>query len=465
MSKARAYSLDALRGYAIVTMVLSATVAGGILPGWMYHAQLPPPSNLFDPQIPGITWVDLVFPFFLFAMGAAFPFSLGAKLDKGVSPFRLVYDSLLRGLKLCFFAIFIQHMYPYVISSPQDMRAWLITLTAFVLLFPMFMRMPWKMKRRWEILIEFSAYALATVMMLCVHYAGDRTFSLYFSNIIILILANMAVFGSIVYIFTYKNRWARVGVLPFLMAVYLSGNIEGSWTAVLLNYSPVPWFFQFGFLRYLFILLPASVAGEYLKQWLSSGRDTIIGANRYSFRILVICLALIVCNLYCLYVRNLFTNVWISAILILSLYYLTAGKDRNSGYWRKLTTIGGYLLFLGLFFEAYEGGIHKDPATYSYYFVTTGLGCITLIVFSVICDVYRWKVVCRPFELAGENPMIAYVACSMLIEPLLSICGVYSVFMNMNGNVLEGVLRGVILTTLALLTAIFFSKIKWYWRT
>lgn len=29
----RAHSLDALRGYAILTMVLSATVAGGILPG------------------------------------------------------------------------------------------------------------------------------------------------------------------------------------------------------------------------------------------------------------------------------------------------------------------------------------------------------------------------------------------------------------------------------------------------
>ncbi|MBR6432606.1 MAG: DUF5009 domain-containing protein, partial [Muribaculaceae bacterium] len=33
----RSLAIDALRGYAIITMVLSATVVGGILPGWMYH--------------------------------------------------------------------------------------------------------------------------------------------------------------------------------------------------------------------------------------------------------------------------------------------------------------------------------------------------------------------------------------------------------------------------------------------
>ncbi len=38
----RAFS-DALRGYAIITMVLSGTIASGVLPGWMYHAQVGPP--------------------------------------------------------------------------------------------------------------------------------------------------------------------------------------------------------------------------------------------------------------------------------------------------------------------------------------------------------------------------------------------------------------------------------------
>lgn len=99
----RAYSLDALRGYAILTMILSATIAFGILPGWMYHAQVPPPDHHFDPTVYGITWVDLVFPFFLFAMGAAFPFSIGKKLAGGVSRVCLLKAALLRGGQLTFF--------------------------------------------------------------------------------------------------------------------------------------------------------------------------------------------------------------------------------------------------------------------------------------------------------------------------------------------------------------------------
>lgn len=102
----RAISLDVFRGYAIVTMILSGTIASGVLPGWMYHAQVGPRSNhTFDPTILGITWVDLVFPFFLFAMGAAFPFSIGGKIEKGESTWRIMWECLLRGMRLTFFAI------------------------------------------------------------------------------------------------------------------------------------------------------------------------------------------------------------------------------------------------------------------------------------------------------------------------------------------------------------------------
>ena len=104
----RALALDALRGYAIITMVLSATIVTHVLPGWMSHAQTPPPDHAFNPMLPGITWVDLVFPFFLFAMGAAFPFSIGKRAEKGDSKLKLVYEAIKRGVQLTFFAIFIQ---------------------------------------------------------------------------------------------------------------------------------------------------------------------------------------------------------------------------------------------------------------------------------------------------------------------------------------------------------------------
>ena len=42
-------------GYAIITMVLSATIVTHVLPGWMSHAQTPPPDHVFNPLLPGIT--------------------------------------------------------------------------------------------------------------------------------------------------------------------------------------------------------------------------------------------------------------------------------------------------------------------------------------------------------------------------------------------------------------------------
>lgn len=137
----RAYSLDAFRGYAILTMILSGTIASGVLPAWMYHAQVGPRSNFsFDPSIYGITWVDLVFPFFLFAMGAAFPFSIGSKYEKGTPAIHLIWSSIKRGIKLAFFAIFIQHVYPWNLGFESTYISWLVAIASFFLMFFMFMR-------------------------------------------------------------------------------------------------------------------------------------------------------------------------------------------------------------------------------------------------------------------------------------------------------------------------------------
>src|ERR1700678_261744 len=87
----RAYALDALRGLAILAMLLSGQEPFGqhALPAWMYHGQEPPPHHDWLGTLPGITWVDLVFPTFLFCMGAAFPLALARRLDQGVSRARV----------------------------------------------------------------------------------------------------------------------------------------------------------------------------------------------------------------------------------------------------------------------------------------------------------------------------------------------------------------------------------------
>lgn len=355
----RASSLDALRGYAILTMVLSGSVAWGVLPGWMYHAQVGPRSNfVFDGSIYGITWVDLVFPFFLFAMGAAFPFSIGNKYRKGSSRRRIIYDSLLRGFRLTFFAIFIQHIYPWVVSSPQDVRSWLIALGGFALMFPMFMRIPFKMPEYVRMLIKILAYATGVFMLLNINYADGRTFSLGYSNIIILVLANMAIFGSLIYTLTINKPWIRIAILPFIMAVFLGNENAESWNHSLMAFSPLPWMYKCSYLKYLFIVIPGSIAGEYLHEWLHCKNTMPVNDNKDERKrmpwILLLTIGLIVFNLYGLYMRYLILNLVGTIAILCVLYILLQVEGKNTGYWYKLFRAGTYLILLGLAFEAYE---------------------------------------------------------------------------------------------------------------
>lgn len=464
----RASSLDAFRGYAILTMVLSATIITNVLPAWMSHAQVGPRSGFaFDPSFYGITWVDLVFPFFLFAMGAAFPFSIGRRIEKGEAKWLLLLHAVLRGVRLTFFAIFIQHFYPWSLSAPQDAWAWGLAIGAFLLMFPMFMRIPGSVSKWIRVAIELTAYAVGIILLLTVPYAGGRTFSLEYSNIIILLLANMAVFGSLIYLFTYHNRLARLAVLPFIMAVFLSsGETEGSWINWVMDFTPLPWMYRFYYLKYLFILIPGTIAGEYLKEWLSEGDVQHEGVSRcYAYRIAALAVSIIVWNLYGLYTRQLTLNLAGTLVLLSALGWMLRGDERNIHYWRKLFVAGSYLLMLGLFFEAYQGGIRKDDSTYSYYFVTSGLAFMGMIAFSVFCDVYRAARLVRPLELAGQNPMIAYVAPQLFVMPLLQLTGLTYYLDMLNGNPWTGFLRGIIVTSLALWVAAFCAKRKWYWRT
>lgn len=465
----RAIALDAFRGYAIVTMILSGTIASGVLPAWMYHAQVGPRSgNVFDPTIYGITWVDLVFPFFLFAMGAAFPFSIGNKIDKGENTLQVIWECLLRGMRLTFFAIFIQHMYPWVTSSPQDATAWMLSVGAFLLMFPMFMRIPLKMFSWLRILIELLAYGVAIVLLLNVSYAGDRQFSLSYSNIIILVLANMAIFGSLSYLFTRNNKWWRIGILPFVMAIFLGSATDNSWQKEVMNFSPLPWMYQFYYLKYLFIVIPGTIAGEYLKEWISQRSEfdrTYSLKHRHTPFAFLVSVAIVVMNLYGLYTRSLVFNLFVTIVLLAALWYLLKMSGNDAVCWRRLFIAGAYLLMLGLFFESYEGGIRKDYSTYSYYFVTSGLAFITILAFTVICDVYHCEKLIKPLEMAGKNPMIAYVAPNLVVMPLINLLGLSGYLALLDGNAWLGFLRGVVVTSLSVMLAMLFTKLKWFWRT
>src|SRR5439155_2274831 len=92
-SSNRIVSVDALRGFVMFTMIYVNDIAGApdrIVPPWMKH---------FHGKS-GMTFVDLVFPAFLFIVGMSIPFALGSRLTKGEPLWRIVLHILTRTLTL-----------------------------------------------------------------------------------------------------------------------------------------------------------------------------------------------------------------------------------------------------------------------------------------------------------------------------------------------------------------------------
>lgn len=476
--KVRALSLDALRGYAIITMILSGQMLLTHLPAWMAHAQVPPGKG-FDPTIYGITWVDLVFPFFLFAMGAAFPFSVGSKLAKGVSKLSVSWSAFIRSAQLVFFAIFFQHMKPWVIDSDSGIVSCLLALFSFALMFFMFMdiNIP-KLKDtkyaslgRWS--IKIIAFAIALLLMNTISFTGKSKpeFDPAFSDIILIVLANVAFFGTVIYTLTYKKPIYRLAILPFVMAIFLAGkdNPDGGWVKELYEFTPLAWAYRFYYLKYLFIVIPGSIAGEYLHDWISNQKAKDVASpkgNPQALMLALLTLAIIVTNVALLYTRCLELNLAITIVLLVACHFVLKMDSSNfSAFWKRLFIAGAYCLLLGLVLEAYEGGIRKDSSTYSYYFVTSGLAFLGLIIFSVICDYFKSAKSTKFLVMTGQNPMLAYVTTSLVTMPILIMTHATNLFTVFEEGAFMGFLRGVIITAIAVLITMFFTRIKWFWRT
>ena len=452
-------SLDALRGFAILTMVLSGSIAfNGVLPGWMYHAQVPPPLHKFIPTIPGITWVDLVFPFFLFSMGAAIPLSLKKKVAEMATPLSIVWIALRRYCLLVFFAIFFQHMKVWSLAEIPVAKDYALAMLAFGLMFGIYYQ-PVQHKKIWRG-IKFCCYSLAVFLLWYLPFKNNKGFQINYSDIIIIVLANMAFFGTIIWVLTKDKPLLRLAILPFLAAMIISGKVEQSFTESVVNFSPAPWMYQFYYLKYLFIIIPGTFAGE----WMMGNNAPVI--KKSSINLVAIgscCLLLIIGNLYFLYSRQLLLNLASSLLLIGCLWLLLSRT--NSPLLKKYLLAGLFLLFLGLLLEPTQGGIKKDPSTFSYYFVTTGLAFFMLILFSIAQEVPIGKTVIRYLSLNGKNPMLAYVAGALVVTPLLYFTQTQSLLNQLNQDAFSGFLKGVIFTLGVSLITILCTKKRWFWKT
>lgn len=454
-AKPRALALDALRGLAIFGMCLSGVVPWKGLPNWMYHAQFPRPEAVYDRNWAGFTWVDLVFPAFLFSMGVAFPFAMSARLRKGATSLSLVPGIVLRGLALVAFAIYVQHIAPYQISASPTTSTWLQALLGFALLFPIYTRLPeaWNPKVKWGIRVAGIAGALGLLVVIWQPWLAEWKLKapgitsgqialklLGKSDIIILVLANMAVFGSLAWLLTRGSVTFRMMCLLIGFASHFARYPEFSWLKPITK-SPAPWLYNFEFLKYLLIVIPGTMIGDALLTWMRSPATGAKGdgLSRGTLAWLAAVLLAMVVGVHVGLQARLPGMTALGTICIAAMLapiFLQRGGQAE-GLLRTLFLWGSGWLALGLLLDAgaldwltrglsftlSEGGIKKDQSTLSYYFVTTGLSIYLLISLTIWIDLLKHR---RWFAILianGQNPMIAYVGIRNLLAPVVSLTG------------------------------------------
>ncbi|MBA4259416.1 MAG: DUF5009 domain-containing protein [Chitinophaga sp.] len=463
--KERYHQLDALRGYAIFTMILSGSIAfGNILPAWMFHAQVPPPTHQFNPQIPGITWVDLVFPFFIFCMGAAVPIAFNKK-KASISDLSVVSIAFRRYVLLIYFALLLEHFKANKIAENPTHSVLLFSMVGFFLLMLSFTKWSKIFSLKTEQFFNASGYLVGVVLLFIFPFNKGKGFDISNSDIIIVVLANMAFFGTIIWWYTQKSALIRLGILPFIMAVFLTSKQSGTWNEWIFNLTPESGIYRFYFLKYLFLFIPGTIAGE----WLLKDGKNLHSERKHSKTVALFifcCVILLIGNLFFLLSRSLNTNLIFSISMLTLIHFIFSRSFiKLEVFLKNCLQAASYCLLLGLFFEAFEGGIKKDPSTYSYYFVTAGFSFFSLIIFTLIAQ-YSWlKSILNFFTLVGQNPMMAYVLGALLLIPFMKLTGLYPYWNSMNTNWFLGFMKGFVFTIIACGITIPFTKKGLIWKT
>jgi predicted acyltransferase len=101
-------SIDALRGFVMFMMIFVNDLAGAgkIVPDWMVHF-----SDRHHGGS-GMTFVDLVFPAFLFIVGMSVPFALGGRIAEGEPVWMIFGHVILRTVSLLSIGILMVHEIP-----------------------------------------------------------------------------------------------------------------------------------------------------------------------------------------------------------------------------------------------------------------------------------------------------------------------------------------------------------------
>jgi heparan-alpha-glucosaminide N-acetyltransferase len=371
---ARITSIDALRGLVMFTMIFVNDLAGvsdKIVPAWMKH---------FHGKS-GMTFVDLVFPAFLFIVGMSIPFGLGSRLSKGEPLGKIILHVVVRTLSLLFIGILMVNETP-----SSEKMGWSGAL--------------------WATLMYFAAIltfcTIAPPQPAAATGSRQRTFRLVslglrFLGLTTLVFLAFAFRGEdghrIISFAPFSVHTEWYGILGLIGWAYLVGALvflcfRGHRTALL------------GCVVLLLCLYPAdrhaAFNGFWLAQYVGIG-GTLGSQAAITVAGLLLATILVAPDTGTVWLRTRFALLFIAGCA--------------AGAW----------LLHGLY------GINKNQATPSWCLWGCAITAALWLLFYFLSDVSPLGFIGRPFAVAGQNVFLAYLLSEMLpsVIDLLHLGGWY----------------------------------------
>src|SRR5574344_281610 len=458
--KDRYLSLDLLRGLTIFGMVFSAIIPHEVLPAWMYHIQNPPPTHELNMSIAGLSWVDLVFPVFIFCMGVAIPLSGIKRVEKGITAKEYTASVLHRFIMLWLFS------YLYVFMNFTDINsqwAQALTVCGFISLFPLYGNLEkYRFIKTKSAVTAMRIFGLALCCLVIYigHVKFGEVINVQRRGIIIFLLSFLYLFGSLLWFFTRQKRSIRAVIFAIILLFTL---ISQGYDIPARTYAKeeIRWWFNIEYIYFLLLLIPAIFAGEILYNKINNKEYyKHINGGYYIYAILT---SLVVWNCYALYMREIKLNLVVTAITLAISGYLIFKKIPQ---YKELFLTGALLLMWGLIMDPLDDGIKKVPCTISYCFTTCGISLFLLMICDCICKFIPGSLFTNIFSGAGKNPLMSYVAYYILIIPAIKLVWAADLY-NASypaGHALVGVARAAVAVLFTMWIVSLFSKKNIYWK-
>ncbi len=153
LSNERILSIDAFRGITILVMIFVNELAGvHDIPQWMKH--MPRDAD-------AMSFVDVVFPGFLFIVGMSIPFAINHRLEKGASFIQLQQHILFRTLGLLVLGFFMVNA-----EGDYDEKAMGISINLWAIVFFAAVILIWKVYRTSNKIIIYVLRAIGFIILI-----------------------------------------------------------------------------------------------------------------------------------------------------------------------------------------------------------------------------------------------------------------------------------------------------------